>query len=229
LDLVLHVVHKMALWRWWLLPILIVGSLAVARAVNAHRLSVGRGARRFWLAPVCILLGVLNFIFGTDLSARLIHRFGKVGQAVITDSYATGVEYNDHDVVGYNVLLKTADGRTVETRFQEDDFNVYPPHNAVSYPGVGDHFNISYLPAFPKDFIIIGDDDSPWALGLKCQAIRARFAEASQQYQFSRSTPSYRQAYVDAIRAVTAGGVCSFDEGGRSAIQDDLMNVGAGR
>jgi hypothetical protein len=46
-------------------------------------------------------------------------------------------------VMGHNVLIKTADARTIETSFDYDDFNVYPPKNGVYYPQEGDAFNVS--------------------------------------------------------------------------------------
>jgi hypothetical protein len=45
--------------------------------------------------------------------------------------------------MGHNVLIKTADARTIETSFDYDDFNVHPPKNGVYYPQEGDAFNVS--------------------------------------------------------------------------------------
>jgi hypothetical protein len=45
--------------------------------------------------------------------------------------------------MGHNVLIKTADARTIETSFDHDDFNVHPPKNGVYYPQEGDAFNVS--------------------------------------------------------------------------------------
>jgi hypothetical protein len=81
--------------------------------------------------------------FRPQLSAELIHWFGAEGQATITGSFDTGISYNDRRVMGHNVLIKTADARTIETSFDYDDFNVYPPKNGVYYPQEGDAFNVS--------------------------------------------------------------------------------------
>lgn len=70
---------------------------------------------------------------------------------------------NDHNVRGYDGLIKKLDGTVVQAGFEDDDFNVYPSHNETIYPGGGDQFNVRYLEHFPQDFVILSEHGSPWA------------------------------------------------------------------
>ena len=178
--------------------------------------------------PAFIVLAFLNLFFGTGIAARVVHAFGEKGAATITGSYGTSTQYNNHDVVGYHVLLKTADGKVVETSFEDDDFNIYPPKNTVTYPGVGDHFTVYYLRWFPGDFIIVDNDDSPWASALHCQKLRDKVQEANAKYEFDRGNTSYRSAYVALINELIAGN-CVADESERDEFRHDIENVESGQ
>jgi hypothetical protein len=137
-----------------------------------------------------------------------------------------GIQY--HDVVGYHVLLKAADDKVVETSFEDDDFNIYPSKNAVIYPGVGDHFTVYYLRRFPDDFIIVDDDDSPWATALRCGKLRDAVQEANAKYEFDHGNTSYRTAYVAVINDLLDN-KCVADESERDEFRHDLENVRAGQ
>ncbi len=197
IDPLLHASTWLARWRFLALPVAIVLPLLLR----------GLGLFRFvWPIPLFILLGVANLLFGTELNSLLIYRFGAAGRATITGSYATSTQYNNHNVRGHNVLIRTADGQVVETSFEDDDFNIYPPHNRVTYPGQGDEFSVRYVQTWPKDFIIVADDDSPWAHGLRCAQLRRDVAEAGDKRGFAPDSADYRKAYTAAVAAARAGG-----------------------
>lgn len=103
--------------------------------------------------------------------------------------------------MGHNVLIKTTDAKTIETSFTDADFNVYPPANAVTYPQQGDVFNVSYLATFPQDFVIISNDDSPWAHDLRCFGLNKRLREADAKQRFAAASKDLRQAYENAAQA----------------------------
>jgi hypothetical protein len=179
----------------------------------------------FAVIPVLAFLGAF---FGTDIAARILHAFGEKGSATITGTYGTSTVYNNHDVVGYHVLLKTADGKVVETSFEDDDFNIYPPKNSVVYPDVGDHFSVYYLRWFPKDFVIIDNDDSPWATALHCRHLNKELQEANAKYEFDRNSEAYRTAYIDSINKLLAE-KCVSDDDEINAFHHDIENIGAGQ
>jgi hypothetical protein len=150
---------------------------------------------------VNLFLGIpLIFIFGHGINSRLIHWAGKPGKAEVISSYRTSTRYNNHDVIGYRVLIRTQEGKVIQTGFADDDFNVYPSHNSVSYPQQGDRFNVRYLEHFPGSFIIITNDDSPWALALQCGDWKHQLDEARSKFEFDRSNQQFKKAYIQAIQ-----------------------------
>lgn len=148
------------------------------------------------------ILMVLNFILGSRLNGWAIYAVGETGDAQVTGKEETSTQYNDQNVYRFNILLKTKDGKVVETYFRTDDFNVYPVHNSVTYPSTGDRFHVRYLRHFPSAFIILANDDSPWASNLKCAALQSRLNEAQNKYQFDRGNQTYRRQYIELIRQV---------------------------
>ena len=227
LDLLLHIVYVLSSWRFGVLFAFLVGPIVAG-------LLIGRLLPRGWPRRVSGLLAVLlggyallNVVFGPDVSTRLVYRFGETGEATITGSYGTSTQYNDRAVVGHRVLLRAADGRTVETSFEDDDFNVYPPRNATIYPGQGDRFTVRYLSRFPQDFVIVSNDDSPWAQSLRCNALMAGMAGARAKYQFAPTTEAYRVDYVNALEAVMKA-KCGGD-GLARALRIERDRVEAGR
>ncbi len=145
--------------------------------------------------PVAIIGGLLVILFGSNLAVRMVHFVGEKGSATITGTFATSARHNNHNVVGYNVLIRTANGKIVETRFEDDDFNVYPPKNAVTYPDVGDHFTVYYIRQFPQDFIIVDNDDSPWATALRCSTLDRKREEARENTSSSGRSFLPRRLY----------------------------------
>lgn len=223
IDPLLHVIFFLARWRFFVLVAFVLAPIILT--------GLSRGGGKLWvglLIPVGVIAGVVNLIFGMGLSAVLIDHLGVEGQAKITDTFATSTTYNERRVMGHHVLIRTADGSVVEARFDDDDFNIYPPRNSVIYPQDGDEFSARYIQHFPKDFIIVTNDDSPWAVGLRCNASRSRIAKANAKYEFAKTSPAYRQAYIDAIHAALSG-PCSIDETERQEFQQDIANIQAGR
>jgi hypothetical protein len=126
------------------------------------------------------------------------------------------------------VLLRTADDKVVETSFEDDDFNIYPPKNSVVYPGIGDHFTVYYLRRFPQDFVIVDNDDSPWATALRCGRLRNDVQEANAKYEFDRTNANYRADYITLINKLLAE-KCVDDDDEVEAFRHDIENVEAGQ
>jgi hypothetical protein len=192
--------------------------------------SVFSKRKRFLLVfyPVFFVLAFLNIFFGSYVGVNVVHAFGEKGSATITGTYGTSTQYNDHQVVGYNVLLKTAGGKVIETRFEDDDFNIYPPENGVIYPDVDDHFTVYYLRWFPTDFVMVDNDDSPWATSLRCRSLQDGVQEANAKYEFDRGSAAYRAAYIAAIDTLLAKG-CVSDATEIDIFHQDIRNIEAGQ
>lgn len=194
IDPLLHVGAVLARWRFLALPVFIFGSILLGMLFR----------RPGWLIPLFIIAGIANLIFGTELMTILIYRFGAAGRATVTGSFATSTQYNNHNVRGHNVLIRTAGGGVIETSFRDDDFNVYPPHNSVTYPGQGDEFSVRYLQNYPTDFVIVAADESPWARRLGCANLQRDVAQADNKRRFAPDSPDYRKAYAAAVAAARA-------------------------
>jgi hypothetical protein len=223
MDILWHVIYFVTT-RTFLVMFAIFLILPVLFSLSAWK---GRSRLKKYYFVIAIL-AFLNVFFGTGVAVRIVHAFGEKGTATITGSYGTSTQYSDHDVVGYHVLLKTADGKVVETSFEDDDFNIYPSKNEVIYPSVGDHFTVYYLRWFPNDFIILDNDDSPWATALRCGRMRDAVREANEKYEFDRGSASYRDAYVAMINKVLAE-KCVTSEDERNEFRHDIENVKAGQ
>ncbi len=170
-----------------------------------------RPSRRRWPAltgMVLVAVLILNVLVGNDLAHALIDRYGATGAAMVTGSFATSTQYNRHDVIGYRVLIGTADGRVVEGQFRTDDFNVRGLGDTSIYPGPGDVFTIRYLPRHPQDFIIRNDDESPWARKLACDRLADWHDETARRVRFAPANAAMRNEFAHAADAARQAG-CS--------------------
>jgi hypothetical protein len=172
-------------------------------------------------------LAFLNVFFGPNLSAYVLYAVGAPGPAQVTGTFGTATVYNNHRVVGYNVQLKNEGGEVIETSFEDDDFNLYPSANVAVYPQPGERFNVRYLTTFPRDFVIVTNDDSPWARRLACAPLNQRLFEAERKYEFANRGPAYRNGYIAAIEAVIAGACYSDNEDILEAYRRDIDRVKA--
>ncbi|MGI4862606.1 MAG: hypothetical protein ACRYFZ_01695 [Janthinobacterium lividum] len=188
-----------------------------------------------WLLPkvrqalvgLVIGLAVLTFLtifFGSALAVPLVYQAGETGQGEVVNTYATSVQHNHREVRGYRVLLRTRAGQTVVTSFEDEDFNVYPPANAVVYPSIGEKFTARYLPAYPQDFIIISNDDSPYAHGLACATLLDSLHEARRTHEFDLTNAANKQAYRELIHRVIAQS-CYTDSTDLREYYGDLAKV----
>lgn len=200
---------------FFIFPCLLIGSLLLAFLLPGKGMVPGRGRVGWRIALVVfgIGIGVFNLAYGYDVATMLIYHYGATGTAVVTGSYQTNVVYNNHDVQGFNILIRTENGKVIEAHFETDDFNVYPPRNSTTYPDVGDVFTVRYLPRAPQTFVIVADDDSPWVQGLRCHDLNQAVSDASEKTDFAPDNASYRAAYAQAVAAAQQAGCGSEREG----------------
>jgi hypothetical protein len=152
-------------------------------------------------------LGIVLFgLFGGWLMNPLVFHNGETGEGIVTGEYRTNDMWNNEPVIGFNVVIRKADGGIVQTRFRSDSFNVYPPANAVRYPTAGMRFTVRYLPAHPADFVIVTNDNSEWARSLRCGDLLQALASAARAASFAPGDSSLAQARETALAAARAGG-----------------------
>ena len=150
-----------------------------------QRVGFPRAGRAIAVVPVALIGFMLFAFFGSCLTTPLIYRYGESGEGVVTRQYRTADFYNDEPVIGFDVILRKADGGIVRTAFRSDSFNIYPPANRVRYPSEGARFNVRYLPAHPEDFVIVANDDGAWARSLRCGDLRLALATAQREREFA--------------------------------------------
>ena len=216
MDVLLHVALLLARNRLWLLPGFLVLAFFVAGAP---------GRRRIDARSLIAGLGLANFLGGPLLCGWLLYRVGQTATAQVVGTYQTSVQVNDRDVVGYDVLIRDAGGEVFDSRFEDDEFNVFPPAD-FSYPRPGESFGVQFLPRFPRDFIILTDDDSPWTRHQRCDALSLTGAE--QRFDFARGAESFRMPYAAAIDAYLAQG-CAGGEPGPASFRQDRARALSGQ
>jgi len=210
-DPIVAAIAFLAAWRFFLMPVFIGVPIVLMAVLGSRAKTAGTKSRLGTWPALLIPIGILNIMFGTWLSSLLVYHAGVSGGATVTGSRATSIQYNSHDVQAHTVLIRTADGKVVETGFEDDDFNVYPSHNRTYYPGEGDAFTVRYLQHAPSTFVIVADDDSPWALHRRCAKIEQALGDARAKSRFAPDNADYKAAYRRASDEARKG-ECSDDD-----------------
>jgi len=207
MQLVAYLVYLADQWKFAVILALIAGA-AIWPFVSARLF--GRKKQAFGCAtlllPIAGLAAILLFLFGSGLATNLVHAHGVPGEGIVTDRFDTATVHNDQQVYGFNVLIRTQDGQVVRTSFRTDSFNVYPYRNRTRYPGPGARFNVRYLPNHPHAFVIIADDDSPWARSLRCGDLLQAVVQATGAANFAPGDSALSRARDEALAAARAGG-----------------------
>ncbi len=217
MSLPLHLVALLARERFWLVPVFVILLVLVPG---------GRGARTVAGRLLVAALGAGNLLGGPLLSGWLLAREGQAGTAQVVGTYRTWTEVNGHQVVGYHVLIRDEGGTVYESRFADDELNVFPPAD-FSEPRVGERFYVRFLPGFPRDFVMITDADSPWNRRNRCDVLSLRLSEAERRFGFGGGAVPFRAPYVAAIDAYLAQG-CAGEEPGPQTFRDDRAHAVAG-
>ena len=180
------------------------GPTSYSRASQRVGFRKARRGGAFMLGGVLLLL--LFGLFGEWLMNPLIYQYGETGEGVVTGEYRTASMWNQEPVIGFNVVIRKADGGIVQTGFRSDSFNVYPPANEVRYPTAGMRFTVRYLPVHPEDFVIVTNDNSEWARSLRCGDLLQALASAARAASFAPGDSGLAQARDTALAAARAGG-----------------------
>ena len=228
MDTIAHIIYVvMAIHRFLFMavamPLMTVLGLSIIGATR-HKGNGVLNSASGWIAIVlifCAIALVGRLLAGSHLATNVVYNVGQKGTAKITGSHRTGSRYNKQTVWGYNVLIRTSENTVVESYFEDDYFIVYPPSNEVWYPPADVTFTVHYLRSFPEDFVIISDDDSPWASSLRCMKLTKKQNEAKTKYYFDTTKEPYRLAYIDAIHEYIDG-KCYANDGELQAYYRDI-------
>ena len=189
---------------WVAIPVLVAAGLLVPAILRRlgwwKRGALGCGVASLVMAVLWVV------VIGTWVRTGVIHRFGGPGEGVVTEQFATGSVHNDEPVVGFRALIRPAGREARRTVFHSNDFNVWPPANSVRYPPVGVRFNVRVLPDYPGEFVILTDDDSPFARGLRCEALLGQLARATSERRFAGVGTGFDETVEAALAEARAGG-----------------------
>ncbi|MBL0913712.1 MAG: hypothetical protein IBJ09_15205 [Bacteroidia bacterium] len=153
------------------------------------------------LGALPAVMAFFNIFFGSALSSKLIYRHGEKGMGKVVAVEQTNSRYNDQWIYAYSVLLRTADGNTVETSFRSDDFMMYPaPDEGYNYPAQGVEFEVRYVRSHPGAFVIVTDGESDYSRQQRCAKAILEVSTARSKYEFARENAEYKQRYAQSIQ-----------------------------
>ncbi len=180
-----------------------------------------------WIAVgACV---ALNFVVGNWMADTLIYKMGLPGRATIVGQQHTGASDNqDQPIERFDVLISTQDDHSVESSFVADDSVVYPYKFSPELPQQTELFNVRYLPHSPRTFVIIGNDDSPWATGVRCRPFAQAASAAGTKHTFAPADAGYRRRYHDAVAALLNAN-CPLDAGEVTYYHQQLDGSADGR
>lgn len=149
-------------------------------------------------SSLLLLISLLTFIFGSDLTNKLIYDYGQFGEGIVVEKMETGDMYNEEPVIRYGTLIKTGKGETVQTAFDSDHFNLYPDlDDAYTYPDVGLSFTVKHLKRNPKVFVIVTNDDSSYGINLHCSELLKKLKASKSKLDFNPDDKAFKKQYQE--------------------------------
>jgi hypothetical protein len=181
------------------LPLYPVVALAIGAALA--RLTRWRG----WMflgVPGLIAAAVSPF-FGSAVNAIFLNAVGTTGSAVIVHSEETSSTLNDNNIWYYQAVVRTADGRNVETDFDTMSAALYPWRNEIQIPPDGERFVVKYVPEFPRNIAIMVDQSAYGRKRLIAQD-REPVETAAAKLEAAPDDPKFRDDLRQALRGFIA-------------------------
>lgn len=152
--------------------------------------------KAFRFFPLVMFFGMANVFLSQYWVDPLVYHFGKTGNAVVTHQEATNSRYNHRTVIRYYTLIKTEDGKTIETNFESWDFNIYPkPDDGYRYPNTGEKFVVRYLASYPDAFVIVADGESAYSRKNECLDIVAKMHAAQEKMKFDTQNAKFKAEF----------------------------------
>lgn len=148
-----------------------------------------------------VIYGFINVFFGISIAGAFINSMGERGTATTFNITQTNNQFNNYWINEHSVIITTNDNEKVEANYFDDSFNLYPkPKQGYVYPTLGETYGVRYLKRNPKAFVIITNDDSPYAKRLKCNFIMSKYNEANLKFNADPSNEKY-EAELSKLKA----------------------------
>ncbi|WEJ99045.1 MAG: hypothetical protein P0Y59_19185 [Candidatus Sphingomonas phytovorans] len=161
--------------------------------------------RRWWLflgVPGLAMAAVSPF-FASAVNALFLNAAGTTGSAVIVHAEETSSTLNDSPIWYYEAVVRTADGRDVETSFDTMSASIYPWRNEILIPPEGERFVVSYVPGFPRNIAIMVDQ-SPYGRKRLIRQDREPVETAAAKLAAAPGNADFREAYRKALTGFIA-------------------------
>lgn len=141
-----------------------------------------------------VIYGFINVFFGISIAGVFINSMGERGTATTFNITQTNNQFNNYWVNEYSVIITTNDNEKVEAKFFDDSFNLYPePKQGYVYPQLGETFGVRYLKRNPTSFVIVTNDDSPYAKRLRCSFLMTEYNESKMKLNADPSNKKYEE------------------------------------
>ena len=145
------------------------------------------------------ILSMLNFFVGNILNAWFLAKFGTNGTAIITSAEQTSSMMNEHYIWEYDVVIKTASGKAVESQFTTSNVSIYPIRNSIQIPSPNQTFVVRYIPGYEKNMVIMSDESEYGKRRINNENLKVVEKE-KKKYEFSPETDEFRKSYIAAMR-----------------------------
>ncbi|QNQ09166.1 hypothetical protein [Sphingomonas alpina] len=157
----------------------------------------------FCLGIPGLVLGAMSPFFGSAVNAIFLNAAGTTGSAVIVHSEETSSTLNDSAIWYYEAVVRTADGRDVETSFDTMSASIYPWRNQILIPPEGERFMVKYVPGFPRNIAIMVDQ-SPYGRKRRIAEDREPVETAAAKLAAAPDNARFRDTYRDALTVFIA-------------------------
>lgn len=150
------------------------------------------GKKRYPKASMLALLlpvwGIINLIYGGDWNREYVYNHGVKGTGVIVRVENTNNYVNRVQVVNYHCLIKTKEGKTVKTYFENSGDAFYPPNELEIPPQIGESFSVKYIEGDEENFIILTNDvKSGFSNKINCTKVLQEMVSAQAEYNFDKT------------------------------------------
>lgn len=200
MDALIAALHAAVAHKVIVVTVLMVAVIAVmvlARPGAVAKLALG----------LIALAAFGNLYAGHRVVGWLLDRHGVDGIGTLVSARETSSRLNGRNVKRYATLIRTADGRTIETSFDGFALPLHPtPQAGYLVPSPGVEFRVRHLASRPEVFSIRTDGDGAYAKGLGCAELAQLVNEARMRHEFDRASTEYRLAFAQAMGAYADAG-----------------------
>jgi hypothetical protein len=162
------------------------------------------GRKRFPKASLLALLlpvwGVINLIYGGHWNAEYVYNHGVKGTGVIVRVENTNNYINHVQVINYHCLIKTKEGKSIKTYFENSGDAFYPANELEIPPQIGESFSVKYIVGNEENFIILTNDrKNGFSNKINCTKLLQEMVSAQATYNFDKANVDNKRAFKQLV------------------------------